>query len=87
MPCHHNLEEYLTANLDGAALRDDPKGPLFRTIGIDPRVPLEFRSAACHSLADLLDKSSALDISLGGKHPLSYHLTTRTDLVPPPIPG
>jgi hypothetical protein len=33
MPCHHNLEEYLTAYLDGAKLRGDPKGPLFRTIG------------------------------------------------------
>jgi site-specific recombinase XerD len=33
MPCHHNLDEYLVAYLDGAALRDDPKGPLFRTIG------------------------------------------------------
>jgi integrase len=33
MPCHHNLEEYLTAYLDGARLRDDPKGPLFRAIG------------------------------------------------------
>jgi site-specific recombinase XerC len=33
MPCHHNLEEYLLAYLDGAQLRDDPKGPLFRTIG------------------------------------------------------
>lgn len=33
MPCHHNLEDYLTAYLDGASLRDDPKGPLFRTIG------------------------------------------------------
>jgi integrase len=32
MPCHHNLEEYLTAYLDGCGLRDDPKGPLFRTI-------------------------------------------------------
>jgi integrase len=32
-PCHHNLEEYLTAYLDGAGLRGDPKGPLFRTIG------------------------------------------------------
>jgi integrase len=32
MPCHHNLEEYLTAYLDGACLRGDPKGPLFRTI-------------------------------------------------------
>src|SRR5438067_6638825 len=29
---------------------------------IEPRAPLEFRSAACHSLADLLDKGSALDI-------------------------
>lgn len=33
MPCHHNLEEYLIAYVDGAGLRDDPKGPLFRTIG------------------------------------------------------
>jgi len=33
MPCHHNLEEYITAYLDGAGLRGDPKGPLFRTIG------------------------------------------------------
>ena len=32
MPCHHNLEEYLTAYIDGCALRDDRKGPLFRTI-------------------------------------------------------
>ena len=33
MPCHHNLEEYLTPYLDGAGLRGDPKGRLFRTIG------------------------------------------------------
>ena len=33
MPCHHTLDEYLVAYLDGAGLRDDPKGPLFRTIG------------------------------------------------------
>jgi integrase/recombinase XerC len=32
MPCHHNLEDYLTAYLDEMGLRDDPKGPLFRTI-------------------------------------------------------
>ena len=32
MPCHHNLEEYLTAYIDGCVLRDDRKGPLFRTI-------------------------------------------------------
>jgi integrase len=28
-----NLDEYLVAYLDGTGLRDDPKGPLFRTIG------------------------------------------------------
>jgi hypothetical protein len=31
-----NLEEYLTAYLDDAGLRDDPKGPLFRTMGAAP---------------------------------------------------
>ena len=33
MPCHHHLEAYLTAYLDGAGLTGDAKGPLFRTIG------------------------------------------------------
>ena len=33
MPCHHNLEAYLHAYIDGAGLGDDSKGPLFRTIG------------------------------------------------------
>jgi integrase/recombinase XerC len=33
MPCHHNLEQILTAYLDGAGLAADLKGPLFRTIG------------------------------------------------------
>ena len=31
MPCHHTLEEYLHAYLDGVRIGDDPKGPLFRT--------------------------------------------------------
>ena len=33
MPCHYNLETYLTAYLDGTGLAGDLKGPLFRTIG------------------------------------------------------
>ena len=33
MPCHHSLEEYLHAYLDGVGIADDAKGPLFRTIG------------------------------------------------------
>jgi site-specific recombinase XerD len=32
MPCHHALEEYLHAYIDGCGLGDDSKGPLFRTI-------------------------------------------------------
>ena len=33
MPCHHALEEYLTAYLEGTGIAGDGKGPLFRTIG------------------------------------------------------
>ena len=33
MPCHHSLDEYLHAYLDGTGIADDPKGPLFRTVG------------------------------------------------------
>ena len=33
MPCHHTLEEYLHAYIDGCGLAADPKGALFRTIG------------------------------------------------------
>jgi site-specific recombinase XerD len=33
MPCHHNLETYLTAYIEGTGLAEDPRGPLFRTIG------------------------------------------------------
>ena len=33
MPCHHSLEEYLTAYLEQVGITEDGKGPLFRTIG------------------------------------------------------
>ena len=33
MPCHHTLDQYLHAYLDGAGIAEDAKGPLFRTIG------------------------------------------------------
>lgn len=32
MPCHHTLEAYLHAYLDGTGIGNDPKGPLFRTV-------------------------------------------------------
>jgi len=49
MPCHHNLETYLTAYIEGAGLIVDPKGALFRTIGrgtgLLTRTPLPQRNA------------------------------------------
>ncbi|GGE02540.1 integrase [Aureimonas endophytica] len=33
MPCHHNLEVYLHAYLNGTGVAEDRRGPLFRTIG------------------------------------------------------
>jgi site-specific recombinase XerC len=33
MPCHHNLETYLQEYLEGGGIAEDPRGPLFRTIG------------------------------------------------------
>ncbi len=32
MPCHHNLEEYLSAYINETNLRDDLKGFLFQAI-------------------------------------------------------
>ncbi|MFM0258061.1 tyrosine-type recombinase/integrase [Paraburkholderia sediminicola] len=32
MPCHHTLEAYLHAYLEGTGIANDPRGPLFRTI-------------------------------------------------------
>jgi site-specific recombinase XerD len=40
IPCHHDLETYLAAYIHGAGLADDPKGPLFRTIGRGKGRPL-----------------------------------------------
>ncbi|MDH7641150.1 tyrosine-type recombinase/integrase [Sphingomonas oryzagri] len=33
MPCHHRLEEYLVAYMEGCDLIDTPKAPLFQSIG------------------------------------------------------
>jgi site-specific recombinase XerC len=59
MPCHHHLDEALAAYLENAGLADDPKGPLFRTIGRGTRrltrtaLPqgecLQHDSSACRS--------------------------------------
>jgi integrase len=67
MPCHHNLEEYLTAYLDGAGVRDDPKGPLFRTIGRGigklTRTPLP--QANAHAMIRRRAVAAGLETKLG----------------------
>ncbi|MHC2086618.1 tyrosine-type recombinase/integrase [Methylobacterium sp. CM6244] len=49
LPCHHNLEAYLHAYLDGTGIQDDKDGPLFRPIGrgtaLLTRTPLMARDA------------------------------------------
>lgn len=37
MPCHHNLENWFAAYIDGEGLEGDSNGPLFRTIGRSTR--------------------------------------------------
>ena len=44
VPCHYNLGTYLTAYIEGAGIAEDPKGPLFRTIGRDKGRPLTRRT-------------------------------------------
>jgi integrase/recombinase XerC len=62
MPCHHNLEEYLTSYLDSAELRGDPKGSLFRTIGRATGITAYLKNG------DTLEKAAAM----------ANHASTRT---------
>ena len=55
MPCHHNLETYLVAYIEGCGLADDPKGPLFRTIG-GRRVTLTTTRLAQQNAYDMLGR-------------------------------
>ena len=49
LPCHHNLEAYLHAYLEGTGIEAEPDSPLFRTIGRGTsqltRTPLPGRNA------------------------------------------
>lgn len=46
MPCHHALENYLHAYIDGCRLSDDPTGPLF---GRSPAAPGGLAKQCCRS--------------------------------------
>ena len=65
MPCHHNLEEYLIAYLDGAGLRDDPKGPLFRTIGRGTRRLTRTALPQANAFAMIRRRAAGIETKLG----------------------
>ena len=62
MPCHHNLEAYLHAYIDGCGLGDDPKGPLFRTIGRGTRQLSTTVMAQPDAFAMIRRRAQAADI-------------------------
>jgi hypothetical protein len=62
MRCHHNLEEYLTAYLDGADVRGDPKGPLFGTRTIPPQANA-YAMIGRRAAAAASERSSAITAS------------------------
>lgn len=55
MPCHHNLETYLTEYIERCGLRSDPKGFLFRTTG-RRRVELTQEQLAQSNTYDMIGK-------------------------------
>ena len=67
MPCHHNLEAYLHAYLDGAGIADDPKGPLFRTVGRGTgrltRTPLP--QANAHAMIRRRARAAGIETKIG----------------------
>jgi site-specific recombinase XerD len=67
MPCHHNLETYLTAYIEGAGLAGEPKGPLFRTIGrgtgLLTSTPLPARNA--HAMVRRRAEAAGIATKLG----------------------
>lgn len=67
MPCHHLMEEYLHAYLEGAGIGKDAKGPLFRTIGRGTgqlsRTPLP--QANAHAMVRRRAVAAGIETSIG----------------------
>jgi integrase/recombinase XerC len=62
MPCHHNLETYLHAYIDGCGLADDFKGPLFRTIGRGTKAQTATPLPQANAYAMIRRRAEAADI-------------------------
>src|SRR3546814_17615360 len=72
MPCHHNLEDYLTAYIDGCELRGQAKGPLFRTIARGNKRLSDTPLPKAHAFAMVRRHAAAAEIgTANGNH--SFH--------------
>ena len=90
MPCHHNLEYYLLAYIDGCGLRGAPKAPLFRTIARETKrlgespCPRPARSRWCGAAParpELRPRSATTRSARPGSPPISK---MEEPLKPPP---
>src|SRR3546814_18795754 len=62
MPCHHNREDYLTADIDGCELRAQAKGPLFRTIARGTKRLSDTPMPQAHAFAMLRRRAVAAEL-------------------------
>jgi site-specific recombinase XerD len=68
MPCHHNLQEYLAAYLDGAGLRADARRALFPSLLRAPGRPLTrdpMRQADAHAMIRRRAKAAGVATAIG----------------------
>lgn len=63
MPCHHNLETYLHAYIDGCGLAADPRGALFRTVGRGTDKLTESRLPQANAYAMIGRRAAAAEIA------------------------
>ena len=78
MPCHHNLERYLEAYLDGSGIRQDAKGPLFRTIGRNTRLLTQTPLPQANAYAMIRRRAAAAGI----KTRIGNHTFRATGITP-----
>ncbi len=67
MPCHHSLEVYLHAYIDGCGLAADPKGPLFRTIqrGTSALTATPLPQANAHAMIGRRASAAGIETRIG----------------------
>jgi len=67
VPCHHNLEAYLHAYIEGCKLGADPKGALFRTIGrgTDKLTATPLPQANAHAMTRRRANAAGIETKIG----------------------